>query len=259
MSDNILKKSEKTDKKFVLIKIVVFILFILLAFEVVIYIFIVPCLAPVKINYSTTKNSSVFSKMLGAMKEKSWIHFDSSEAVSILSSLAFVENVSVEKKFPDKVIIDVKERTPVAMTFVNVDGHTVSVQIDENGVLFPSVGEVVSDGSIPLITGLPFEYVQNGMRLPAKYRSFMEQIAKIKKLPQKYFAVISEIHVIPKDYGNYELILYPVHSKIRVLTDRTLDESALQYMMVMLDVVNSIEPNAVEIDLRYGSISYRTK
>ncbi|MCR5605745.1 MAG: cell division protein FtsQ, partial [Treponema sp.] len=141
----------------------------------------------------------------------------------------------------------------------NVDGHTVSVQIDENGVLFPSVGDVASDGSIPLITGLPFEYVQNGMRLPAKYRVFMEQIAKIKKLPQKYFAAISEIHVIPKDYGNYELILYPVHSKIRVLTDRTLDESALQYMMVMLDVVNSIEPNAVEIDLRYGSISYRTK
>ena len=38
-----------------------------------------------------------------------------------------------------------------------------------------------------------------------------------------------------------------------------MNEDALQYMMVVLDVVNSIEPDVSEIDLRYGSVSYRTR
>lgn len=54
-------------------------------------------------------------------------------------------------------------------------------------------------------------------------------------------------------------MIYPQHSRTRILTDRSLNEEALQYMMVMLDVVNSIEPNLTEIDLRYGAVSYRTK
>ena len=97
------------------------------------------------------------------------------------------------------------------------------------------------------------------MRLPAKYRPLMDQISSIRKLPQKYFAAISEIQVLPKEYGNFELAIYPVSTRARVLTDRSLNEDALKYMMVVLDVVNSIEPDAQEIDLRYGSVSYRRR
>lgn len=87
----------------------------------------------------------------------------------------------------------------------------------------------------------------------------MEQIASIRSLSQKYFAAISEIQVVPKEFGNYELVLYPINSHVKVLTDRSLNEDALKYMMVVLDVVNSIEPNVSEIDLRYGSVSYRKR
>ena len=64
---------------------------------------------------------------------------------------------------------------------------------------------------------------------------------------------------VPKEYGNYELMLIPEGSKIKVLTDRTLNEEALKYMMVALDVVNSIDSNVAEIDLRYGAVSYRKR
>ena len=96
------------------------------------------------------------------------------------------------------------------------------------------------------------------MRIPSKYRVLIEQISRIRALPQKYFAAVSEICVIPKKYGNYELMIIPENSRSRVLTDRSLNEDALQHMMVVLEVVNSIEPEANEIDLRYGSISYST-
>ena len=116
---------------------------------------------------------------------------------------------------------------------------------------------MAEDGSVPIISGIPVEHLAEGMRIPAKYRVLIEQIAKIQALPQKYFAAISEICVVPKTYGNYELCLIPVNSKIRVLTGRSLNEEALQYMMVVLDVVNTLEPDVSEIDLRYDSVSYR--
>ena len=97
------------------------------------------------------------------------------------------------------------------------------------------------------------------MRIPSKYRPLIDQIASIRNISQKYFAAISEICVVPKEYGNYELMLIPAGSKIKVITDRSLNEDALKYMMIALDVVNSIEPDVTEIDLRYGSVSYRKR
>ena len=254
------KKTENPDKRMAIIKIVVIILCLVLAFEVILYLFIVPCLAPVKIVFTGTRDVNGMSRMLDSERRRPWIRFDSAQAVSILSSVPSIKEVTLEKRFPDHVFVRIKERIPVAMTFVMVDNRTIPVQIDENGVLFPVTSSyLLGDGLIPLVTGLPVERIKNGMRLPAKYCELMAQVSKIQKLPQKYFAAISEIHVVPKDYGNYELILYPVHSKLRVLTDRTLNESTLRQMLVVLDVVNSVEPNVTEIDLRYGSVSYKTR
>ena len=260
MSGDSAKAKNVSDKRMALIKVVVIILCLVLAFEVILYLFIVPCLAPVKIVFTGTRDVNNMSRMLEPIKRKPWIRFDSAQAVSILSSVPSIESVSLEKRFPDHVFVRIKERLPVAMTFVMVDNRTIPVQIDENGILFPVTASYsLGDGIIPLVTGLPVERIKNGMRLPTKYCELMTQISKIRALPQRYFAAISEIHVVPKDFGNYELVLYPVHSKLRVLTDRSLDESTLRQMMVLLDVVNSIEPNVSEIDLRYGSVSYRTR
>ena len=177
-----------------------------------------------------------------------------------MSNVSYIERVSVDKRFPDKIFISVKERAPVAKTILSVNGVSKSVQIDENCVLFSIQSDsILQDSSVPLISGLPIENLQEGMRLPAKYRVLMEQISAIRNLSQKYFAAISEIQVVPKEYGNYELVLYPTQAKVRVLTDRSLTEDALKYMMVVLDVVNSIEPDVVEVDLRYDSLSYRCR
>ena len=112
---------------------------------------------------------------------------------------------------------------------------------------------------MPVISGLPVEYMAQGMRIPAKYRPLIEQIARIKSLPQQYFASVSEICVLPKDTGNYELALIPSQAKVKVLTDRSLNEEALKYMMIVLDVVNQLGSNVTEVDLRYGSVSYKTR
>ena len=102
--------------------------------------------------------------------------------------------------------------------------------------------------------------MSKGMRIPSKYRPLIDQISKISELPQHYFASLSEICVLPKDSGNYELALIPAQSKVKVLTDRALNEDALKYMLVVLDVVTQVgKDNVAAIDMRYGSISYITR
>ncbi len=258
-------EGKKRDPRITIAKVVVLVLIALLALEAVFYTMVIPCLAPVKVEFSglKTMDSRLLMEKLEGMGTVTWIEFDSGRAVDALSSFSCIESVSVDKVFPDKVLISIKERQPVAKTIINVNGRSTTVQISENGVLFKNTASVSSDSNIPLVSGLPVEGMQLGMRFPSKFRPLMAQIASIGSLPQKYFSAISEIQVLQKEYGNYELVLYPVqnqsHNHIRVLADRSLNEDALKRMLVILDVVNSIELRVSEIDLRYGSISYKAE
>ncbi|MBQ9206007.1 MAG: FtsQ-type POTRA domain-containing protein [Treponema sp.] len=244
------------------VKIFAAIFGILLLCELCVYFFVVPCLDTVEISWSglSSYSKESMSGVIASCANKKFMNFSSTEAKSLLLSVPGVESVRISKRFPNKVYIHVNERKPVAMTFVSNNGRTVPVEIDKNGVLFYGTAHSSkSDSSLPLISGIPVENIPEGMRIPQKYRALMEQIDSIRSLSQNYFAAVSEIHVIPKEYGNYELILYPIHSQTRILTGRQLKEEDLQYMMVALDVVNALEPNVEEIDLRYGSVTYRTK
>jgi Cell division septal protein len=255
------KSGDTSDRKTKIVMIVFFVLCAAFLLEIVVYKLVLPSMGTPKITYSGANRVSVeeMSALLAPMKNLNWFAYSPEEAVSILSSVPAVDSVTVSKHFPDRISIAVTERQPVAMTFISDNGRSVPVQIDRNGVLFDGSASEQQDNSIPIISGLPVEHLSEGMRIPAKYLVLIDQISHIQSLPQKYFAAISEICVMPKEYGNYELMLIPAKSRTRVLTDRALNEDALQYMMVVLDVVNSIEPNVSEIDLRYGSVSYSTR
>ncbi|MDR3285009.1 MAG: FtsQ-type POTRA domain-containing protein [Treponema sp.] len=253
------KAAKKTENKAGALKLMVFLLCIFLLLELVVYLVIVPGMGPAKIFYEGINRyvPEDLVYLLGENGTRNWFRFDARAAASALSSFTGVESVEVEKHFPDSVTIRVEERTPVAMTLATVQERMVPVMVDEAGVVFPMDirGE---DSGLPLITGLPVENRAGGMRLDKLYQPLFGQIAALRADKRQYFAALSEIHVIPKEYGTYELILYPVYGKVRVFMDRNLNEETLQYMMVALDVVNSMKPEVKEIDLRYGSVSYRT-
>ena len=254
--------SGKTDIKIKIIKVIFVILCLVLVGEIVYYKVIMPGFSSPKITVSGQQKFSAqeIGQMILPMCNDNWHTFDVEKANALISSDPEIESVVVEKKFPDKVFISIVEREPVALTFVTIKNDTVAMQIDKNGVIFEGKkGINVDSNKIPIISGLPIEYLAQGMRIPSKYRPLIDQITKISELPQSYFAGISEICVHPKEFGNYELALIPSQSHIKVLTDRSLNEEALKYMMVVLDVVKQLGSDVSEIDLRYGSVSYRTK
>lgn len=256
------KSDKKEDKTLKAVKIIFGILLLCVVLEYGFYKLVRPCLEAPKVSVTGNSNykSEEIVNLLRPMNTKNWFDFNADAAVSIIASESGIDSVSVRKSFPDKIYIEVIEREPVAMTFLNQNGRSVAVQIDKSGVLFPEhTFDSAAANGVPIVSGLPVEHLTEGMRIPQKYRTLIDQISTIQKIGQKYFSAVSEICVIPKEYGNYELAIIPVGSKIKVLTDRTLNEDALKYMMVALDVVNSIEPNVSEIDLRYGSVSYRKR
>ena len=256
------EEEDKSEKKIKVIKILFCVLCLLLIGELVVYKYVMPCFSSPKVTVSgqAAYSAEEIARMLLPMESSNWLDFDVNQAVAIISSEAGIEHVAVEKRFLDKILINLEERKPVAVTLVVENGKTSAMQIDKNGVLFPGRMNAISDtNEVPIVSGLPVEYMSKGMRIPSKYRPLIDQITKISDLPQKYFASISEICVLPKEYGNYELALIPSQSKVKVLTDRALNEDALKYMMIVLDVVNQIGTDVSEVDLRYGSVSYRKK
>ena len=253
---------KKKDARAKALKWLFVILFSLLFIEVAVYFFVVPCLGPVKYKFSGLNNCS--EKELIEVCENSldvnYFSLNKSKIRSMISSVSGVEEVKISKRFPDRVYINVIERKPVAVTFVNDGDVTVPIQIDKNGVLFPVKSAVVpDDGSVPIVSGIPVENIPEGMRLPSKYHLLIDQIAELQAKNRIYFAAVSEIHVVPREYGNFELVLFPVKAHLRVLADRVLNEETLQKMLVTLDVVKGLDSNVDVIDLRYGSISYHSR
>ena len=207
--------SEKTEKKIKIIKVVFVILCLVLAGEFVYYKVIMPGFSSPKITVSGQNRFSAqdIGQMILSMSNDNWHTFDVEKANALISSNPEIESVVVEKKFPDKVFINIVEREPVALTFVTMKDDTVAMQIDKNGVIFEGKkGLNIDSNKIPIISGLPIEYLAQGMRIPSKYRPLIDQITKISELPQSYFAGISEICVQPKEFGNYELALIPSQS-----------------------------------------------
>lgn len=245
-------------KAIVIIFVVLCIMFLT---ELILYKFALPSMKRPKIILSGADRISEAraAELLSPVKNDTWFSFDVEKAANIISSLPIMESVSVSKRFPDTVYISVTERESVALTFAEINGKSRALSIDRNGVLFYDSNLEKKSSSLPIVSGIPIEHLSEGMRIPAKYRTLIEQISDIKNIDEKYFASLAEICVVPKEYGNYELMLIPAKTRTRVLTDRALNEDALQYMMVVLDVVSSIEPNVSLIDLRYGSVSYRTR
>ncbi len=261
-SDAAARKEDNGDKKIKIVKIVFGILCFFLVAEIIIYKYVMPAFSSPKVTVSGQNiyTAEEIAEKLLPMNSTNWVNFNVGEAVSILSSEPGIDKVVVEKHFPDRIYINVEEREAVALTFIMDDGYTNPVQIDKNGVLFPVKDRTEVDSNVlPIISGLPVEHMSGGMRIPSKYRPLIDQIYKISSLGKNYFAGIAEICVLPKDTGNYELALIPSQSKVKVLTDRSLNEDALKYMMVVLDVVNKIGADVYEIDLRYGSVSCKIR
>ncbi|MEL3907511.1 MAG: FtsQ-type POTRA domain-containing protein [Treponemataceae bacterium] len=240
-------------KKIVLIFI--FALLILLFVILICYYFVfLPNSSIAKIKFvGNDVLSGVFLKRKAGLDNYiKWNKVDSMQVAKRIANISCIESVSVEKKLPDSVLIKISERKPVALTFVQIDNYSVPVLIDKYGILFTS--DDIKAENLIIISGLNFESFSEGMHLNSGLIKLLNEIDLLQNKNKKLLNQISEIKIVPKKYGGYDLLLFPVLNKTKVRVQDNLTAEVIQHALLVLDVVNDLQDfaNISEIDLRSG-------
>ncbi|HNY21383.1 MAG TPA: FtsQ-type POTRA domain-containing protein [Treponemataceae bacterium] len=251
---------EGSDWKPLILKALIIILSLFLLAEFTFYTIVIPMTSRINVSVigSATIGADEICSYAGITGAEKWVNFDTARIASRLATNPLFKKVLVEKKFPDRVIVTVTERVAVAVTFGTVNGRTVPLEIDRSGMVF-RIGKASGNASLPLITGLTFENPIPGVRLNAQLKPLLDDLAALEAKNPVLLSSVSEIKIAQKTYGGYDLVVYPVHTPIRVRTDKALNEDALQYMMLVLDVVDDMGLDLGEIDIRAGTVAYRVR
>jgi cell division protein FtsQ len=112
-----------------------------------------------------------------------------------LESHPWIEHVGVRKVFPNKIMIQIEERKPIAILQLEEPYY-----IDTKGVIFSSVGDE-GEYDYPFLTGLAREVLDED---PAEAKNLITRGLEILKIAEKEkgspLDEISEIHM-EKNYG----------------------------------------------------------
>jgi cell division protein FtsQ len=178
-----------------------------------------------------------------------------------LEEIHQIESVRVIKQYPDTVRIFIEARQPTALSLVNAGGRITPVYIDRRGSLIKIGGFSGADVSspLPIVSGVAFDRLEEGAKLPAELEGFFDRLNSINENAPELLAFISEIGINRKAYNGFDLVLYPVNGGIKFRLEPDLNEDALRYMILMMDVFDSAGVQAGEVDLRNGAASYIVK
>ena len=196
-------------------------------------------------------------EIAGIGETSSFMSTNVAAAQEKLNNFILVESARVIKRFPDKLSIFLTPRETAAAVLSNSGDRQGMICIDRKGVFFKNADAGYVNSGLPVISGI--ENPRLGMRLPESLVSLVESISVISASSPELLAAISEIKIERKAWDGYELVLYPVHSSIKVRVENNLTEDVIRYMLLMLDVFESASPKPEEIDFRSGVGSYKIK
>ncbi len=164
-----------------------------------------------------------------------------------------VRDVQVETLFPNRLIITATRRVPLATALARTENGTVPLVFDEDGVVF-HVGADAHTADLPVISGLRFASVDAGLQLPTLVVDFLRQLRRIRMEDPALYGLFSEYRIVQKNEYAYEVVLYPMHYRLPVRIGTSIDADMIQYVMMMLDVLQREGRLAslAELDFRSG-------
>ena len=241
--------------------IVVIALCLFLAGELVFHFVIAPRMT---VRSITIKSELGLSKeeilaIAGIEESVYYYNLDTVQIREDLESFALVREAVVEKVFPDALIITLYGRAPLAMFFFTTpEGASVPLVIDDQGVVF-EIGSGVSDWDLPVITGVKFQQLKVGMKLPERVRPILQDLRTLQKQEPDLFRLISELRLISKSTGALEILLYPIQYPVRLRLTAGLDPAVMRNALIILDLLAGQEvlQRVRELDLRTGEVVYR--
>lgn len=163
-----------------------------------------------------------------------------------------VRDAQVRTVFPNRVSIAAVRRQPLAAALAATPEGTVPLVFDEEGVVYQiGIGEGID---LPIVSGLRFQAVDVGLELPQLVVDFLTQLRELKMQSPELYGLFSEYRVVQKNDYAYEVVLYPMHYPLPVRIGTSIDRDMIQYVLMMLDVLNREDRLAslAELDFRGG-------
>jgi len=179
-------------------------------------------------------NATVGTSLLG---------FDTQKARMALKAHNWVEDAKITRQFPDKLIISIKERRPVAI--LNAGKLFL---VDEKGVIFDELGK--RQLSLPIISGIKDEELKQGS-LPQYAKSALELLVLASNGPKLLSPNnISELRLD----GRGEILIYTRDMAVPVrLAANHMKRDLERAEKILYHLYNSKTYNRVaEIDMEYG-------
>jgi len=199
-------------------------------------------------------------KLAGLNGDETFFGVDAEEIAKRISSFAPFRSAAVEKVFPNTLIIEVEQREPLGLSLTPVDGRTVPIMLDEDGVVF-QIGKSVTAFDLPAFSGFTFADVELGQRVNPALLGFFRDLQDLKGEAPALFNLISELKFVKKNRAGFEVLLYPRDYRVAVRLGSRISVDTMRKILLVLDVfakqgtLSAIE----EIDFRTDAPLVRFK
>jgi len=234
------------------------VLSVVLVLELAFHLVAAPNLRLTKLVFSgdRPRTDAPAGALLGLRDREYYFSVDEGALKARLEALPWVKEARVDKKFPDTLAIGLKVRRALAVSLV---GGAV-LAVDEDGLVF----EVRTDAQgldVPVISGVAFESLKAGSRFPPTVKPLFDRLADLRRNQPGLFRMISEVQLRRNDRGSFDAILYPARTPIRIVLGDRWDQSTIQQMFVLLDLVvkQGWTAKTKEIDFRATPVVLRPR
>jgi cell division protein FtsQ len=241
-----------------LLRIAIVVLLVLLGLELAFHLVAAPNLRLAKLVFTgdRPRTDENLGGLLGLRDREYYFSIDEEVLKARLENLPWVKAARVERRFPDTLAVDLKVRQPVALGLVG--GAVLS--IDRQGMVF----EVRTDArglDLPVVSGVTFESLKPGSRFPDEVAPLFGRLDDLRQSSPGLFRMISEIQLRRNDRGTFDAVVYPALAPVRFVLGDQWDQSTLQQMFVLLDLVQKQgwSGRTKEIDFRAAPVVLRPR
>ncbi len=237
------------------LRLTIYVLLGLLALELAFHLLAAPNLRLAKLVFTGDRPRQASAALLGLRDGEYYFSVDETAMKTRLEALPWVKSAKVDKKFPDTIAVNLVIRKPLVVSLVG--GAVLSV--DETGLVF----DVATDArglDLPVISGVAFESLKPGSRFPVVLKPLFDRLAALRQNSPVLFRTISEIQLKPSGTG-FDAVVYPVDTPVRIVLGDRWDESTIQQMFVLLDLVKKQgwTSKTEEIDFRATPVVLRPR
>ena len=235
--------------------VTIMVLSLILAGELVFHLVIAPRLvvSSIALDGDLPMSDAELLAVAGVREGMRFLSLDVDQVTARIERHPGVREAQVQATFPNRLSISVTRRVPLAAALAQTNGTTVPLVFDEDGVVF-QVGAAAQIEGLPVISGLRFATIDVGLQLPSLVVDFLRQLRQIRMDEPALFRLFSEYRIVQKNDFAYEVVLYPMHYPVPVRIGTSIDADMIQYVMMMLDVLqrDGRLASAAELDFRSG-------